>query len=216
MNDGPARLTMSADALSVRKLGPWLSEALAPTGAEATDLHGKMELAVHEVCMNIVDHAYGAQPPGDRSRPARRMLGPSRGGTRPGDATVAAPSRTRRADRRPGCRRSGVTGCRSWRSSPTTCGTSEGTASTSGRSDSAEPAQKWSNDHDERSPDRHRGCRRRRSRRPGHRRHHSRRDVGDDRAARSARCRRGARPCGSSSRRPSEPVPSRWSSTWSA
>ena len=67
MSGGPARLTMSADALSVRKLGPWLSETLAPTGAEADELQGKMELAVHEVCMNIVDHAYGAQPAEDRS-----------------------------------------------------------------------------------------------------------------------------------------------------
>jgi len=66
MNGGPARLTMSADALPVRDLGPWLSEALAPTGAEATALHGKMELAVHEVCMNIVDHAYGGGPAKDR------------------------------------------------------------------------------------------------------------------------------------------------------
>ena len=67
MNGGPARLTMRADALSVRELGPWLSEALAPTGAEASVLVGRMELAVHEVCMNIVDHAYGTQPPGDRT-----------------------------------------------------------------------------------------------------------------------------------------------------
>ena len=67
MNGCPARLTMSADALSVRKLGPWLSESLAPTGGEAKELQGKMELAVHEVCMNIVDHAYSGQPAEDRS-----------------------------------------------------------------------------------------------------------------------------------------------------
>ncbi|HYN73429.1 MAG TPA: ATP-binding protein [Nakamurella sp.] len=67
MNGGPARLTMSADALAVRELGPWLSEALAPTGAEAPALRGKMELAVHEICMNIVDHAYGGRPLDDRT-----------------------------------------------------------------------------------------------------------------------------------------------------
>lgn len=43
---------------SVRDIGPWLRTAL--TGlppAEADRLHSRLELAVHEVAMNILDHA---------------------------------------------------------------------------------------------------------------------------------------------------------------
>jgi serine/threonine-protein kinase RsbW len=54
----PASLTMNADALSLRKLGPWVTDLLAGAGEGAAALQGRVELAVHEVCMNVVDHAY--------------------------------------------------------------------------------------------------------------------------------------------------------------
>ena len=52
---------IAADTASVRELSGWLSGLLVQTGAEAAALQARIELAVHEVCMNIVDHAYGAQ-----------------------------------------------------------------------------------------------------------------------------------------------------------
>ena len=62
MSGDPAgRLTMNADPLSLRRLSPWLSGVLAPTGPETGELRAKMELAVHEVCMDVIDHAYGPQ-----------------------------------------------------------------------------------------------------------------------------------------------------------
>jgi serine/threonine-protein kinase RsbW len=54
-------LVIPADAMSVRELSGWLAGLLAETGPEATVLQTRVELAVHEVCMNIVDHAYGAE-----------------------------------------------------------------------------------------------------------------------------------------------------------
>jgi anti-sigma regulatory factor (Ser/Thr protein kinase) len=54
-----SRLVIPADALSVRRLSGWLTGLLVEAGTEATVLQTRIELAVHEVCMNIVDHAYG-------------------------------------------------------------------------------------------------------------------------------------------------------------
>ena len=51
-------LDLSPTALSMRAIGPWLQEStrdLDP-GASQT-LLSRMELAVHEACMNVVDHA---------------------------------------------------------------------------------------------------------------------------------------------------------------
>ncbi len=61
------RLTLEADTISVRKVTGWLADLLAPAGAEAAALQSRVELAVHEVCMNIVDHSYGPEhiPRGD-------------------------------------------------------------------------------------------------------------------------------------------------------
>ena len=56
-----SRLVIAADALSVRQLAGWLTGLLTETGPEAPVLQTRVELAVHEVCMNIVDHAYGAE-----------------------------------------------------------------------------------------------------------------------------------------------------------
>lgn len=53
-----ATLDLEPTALSVRAIGPWLRDALAgldPATADA--LMSRMELAVHEICMNVVDHA---------------------------------------------------------------------------------------------------------------------------------------------------------------
>lgn len=56
-------LSIDANPLAVRDLGPWLRALLAATpAAEADLLVGRLELAVHEVCMNVVDHA--GLPPG--------------------------------------------------------------------------------------------------------------------------------------------------------
>ena len=53
-----ATLTLAPTALSMRDIGPWLQEStrdLEPRTAQA--LLSRMELAVHEACMNVVDHA---------------------------------------------------------------------------------------------------------------------------------------------------------------
>jgi serine/threonine-protein kinase RsbW len=52
-----ARLRLPADLLALRDLGPWLRGLLDPAGAG--ELHGRLELALHEVCVNVVQHAYG-------------------------------------------------------------------------------------------------------------------------------------------------------------
>jgi anti-sigma regulatory factor (Ser/Thr protein kinase) len=63
--DGPeprtarSRLTIKADTLSVRQVTDWLMRLLAPAGPESAALQDRVELAIHEVCVNIVDHSYG-------------------------------------------------------------------------------------------------------------------------------------------------------------
>jgi serine/threonine-protein kinase RsbW len=49
-----------ADLLALREIGPWLNTALRGllTEEKANDETGKIELAVHEICINIVEHAY--------------------------------------------------------------------------------------------------------------------------------------------------------------
>lgn len=60
-------LDLASDVLSVRAIGPWLSTLLGDLDdAEATALRTRLELAVHEVCVNIVDHA--DLPPGSGIR----------------------------------------------------------------------------------------------------------------------------------------------------
>lgn len=54
------RLVFHADLLSVRELGPWLAEVV-PGHCDpdlASGLIPKIELSIHEVCVNIVEHAY--------------------------------------------------------------------------------------------------------------------------------------------------------------
>jgi len=54
----PTDLVIVGNSLSVRKIGPWLSEVLEalPTEERKAMVSG-LELAVHEVAMNIIDHA---------------------------------------------------------------------------------------------------------------------------------------------------------------
>jgi anti-sigma regulatory factor (Ser/Thr protein kinase) len=53
-----ATLNLAPDALSVREVGPWLRAALRKLDPDtAGALLSRMELAVHEVCMNVVNHA---------------------------------------------------------------------------------------------------------------------------------------------------------------
>jgi serine/threonine-protein kinase RsbW len=56
----PARsqeLQLAADYESLRALGAWL-EGLVPSSCAEDSLLPRLELAVHEVCANVVDHAY--------------------------------------------------------------------------------------------------------------------------------------------------------------
>jgi anti-sigma regulatory factor (Ser/Thr protein kinase) len=49
-------LSLPADLVALRELGPWLRDLLDRAGAG--ELHGRLELALHEVCVNVVHHAY--------------------------------------------------------------------------------------------------------------------------------------------------------------
>lgn len=63
MTEIERNLRLAASYEELRSIGPWLTECL-----QATDLAarvGEIELAVHEVAVNIVDHAYD-----DTSRPS--------------------------------------------------------------------------------------------------------------------------------------------------
>ncbi|MEV4639864.1 ATP-binding protein [Actinoplanes sp. NPDC049548] len=58
-----ATLVMPADHESLRRLGPWLTELLGePLPGDVPGLLSRIELALHEVCVNVVDHAYGGGP----------------------------------------------------------------------------------------------------------------------------------------------------------
>ncbi len=50
-------LRLAADLLAIRRLGPWLRELAAKTGTSSSAV-ARLELALHEVCVNIVEHAY--------------------------------------------------------------------------------------------------------------------------------------------------------------
>ncbi len=51
-------LRLEPSALAVRQVGPWLSSSLASLGSDVADaVMMRAELAVHEACMNVVDHA---------------------------------------------------------------------------------------------------------------------------------------------------------------
>lgn len=53
-------LCLNADHLSLREIGPWLAELVNGFQIDEGDLDlDAVELAVHEIAMNIVDHAFG-------------------------------------------------------------------------------------------------------------------------------------------------------------
>lgn len=53
-----ARLDLEPTARSTRAIGPWLRQSLAGLDPDTADaLMSRMELAVHEACMNVIDHA---------------------------------------------------------------------------------------------------------------------------------------------------------------
>ncbi|MCW2809656.1 MAG: putative anti-sigma regulatory factor, serine/threonine protein kinase [Friedmanniella sp.] len=55
-----ATLSLESDLAAVRRLAPWLTDLLARGGA--TDQQGAVELALHEVCVNVVRWAYDDGP----------------------------------------------------------------------------------------------------------------------------------------------------------
>jgi len=55
----PALLTLDASYASVRDIGRWLDQIIVtPVGAAFASRRGEIELAVHELAVNIVDHAF--------------------------------------------------------------------------------------------------------------------------------------------------------------
>lgn len=58
-----SRLVLAPNALALREIGPWLRATTSElTDAAVTAAVARSELAVHEACMNVVDHAN--LPPG--------------------------------------------------------------------------------------------------------------------------------------------------------
>ena len=54
----PDELVIEGDSLAIRRIGPWLRDRLDGLPAdEASKIASRLELAVHEVAMNMVDHA---------------------------------------------------------------------------------------------------------------------------------------------------------------
>lgn len=54
------RLIVDADLLAIRAIGPFLSEVVSQAVShDPTELIGGMELALQELAVNIVEHAYG-------------------------------------------------------------------------------------------------------------------------------------------------------------
>jgi serine/threonine-protein kinase RsbW len=51
-------LELTADYEAARQIGPWLANALDELSAPHIERIGEIELALHELAINIVDHAY--------------------------------------------------------------------------------------------------------------------------------------------------------------
>ncbi len=59
MNDLKTGLAVPADLLSLRSIGPWLEKSLAEAGdPDPAASLASMELAVQEICVNVVKYAY--------------------------------------------------------------------------------------------------------------------------------------------------------------
>src|SRR3954447_19982093 len=69
-----ARLYLGVDLAALRGLRPWLETAVV-VGEEARDsLMGRLELATHELCVNIVEHAYGDAPDRQAAAPGAILV----------------------------------------------------------------------------------------------------------------------------------------------
>lgn len=53
----PTRLELAAEHLALRAIGPWLADTLERGGRAGPEAMGAIELAVHELATNSVDHA---------------------------------------------------------------------------------------------------------------------------------------------------------------
>jgi serine/threonine-protein kinase RsbW len=53
-------LEIAADLFAVRELGPWLRDLVSSVVSEhgSDEIVGPIELALHELCINIVEHSY--------------------------------------------------------------------------------------------------------------------------------------------------------------
>lgn len=60
-------LVLAADYESARQIGPWLASTLELLGAPQIDRVGELELALHELAINIIDHAYDETSRGEAS-----------------------------------------------------------------------------------------------------------------------------------------------------
>lgn len=52
------QIELAANYEAAREIGPWLVDALGQLEASQADRAGELELALHELAINIVDHAY--------------------------------------------------------------------------------------------------------------------------------------------------------------
>ena len=52
------QIELAADYEAARQIGPWLANALGELRAAQASRAGELELALHELAINIVDHAY--------------------------------------------------------------------------------------------------------------------------------------------------------------
>lgn len=59
------RLELPAETAALRLVGPWLRALLTYTGEERADsIAERLDLALQEVCVNVVEHAYDGQEGG--------------------------------------------------------------------------------------------------------------------------------------------------------
>ena len=54
-------IEIPADLLAIRVVGHWLRGCLQYVGADDESLGSRIELALQEICVNIVEHAYGPE-----------------------------------------------------------------------------------------------------------------------------------------------------------
>lgn len=97
MASNVVRISIPATYSDVRLVDQATVELLASVGGTAAETHQAVELAVHEVCTNIVEHAYGEDSQGRIDvtitvveSPARSLVVELQDNGKPFDATQAA------------------------------------------------------------------------------------------------------------------------------